>query len=449
MINLKKITHNIHMKKTISLCLICVFFICCLNLKAVYAFENTEINFLFNNQIYTYSLNNNLKNSTEFDLNYEINKYNRFGSSEDKKQLLKTMLNAGFDEEIALNYIFPNLYKTLNKIEKNINKKPQNAVLKINANHEKVFIINPEKYGIFVDRLKIYNALSNNILNDKKLEIIIPTIKINPQINEEFYKGFTNLRSDFSTDITSSSKDRKHNIKNAINRLNLVEVLPNQMFSFNKIIGKRTEQNGYRNAKIIVNNEFVDGVGGGVCQVSSTLYNAALYAGMEILEANKHSKQVGYVKPGFDAMVNFGSSDLKFRNNTNQKIIIVANYLPNKIRIRLFGEDLGNVKYKLRNEVFNFQEPIEEEFVDTNQQYVDKVIYKDEYFYLKKAERGLEIKTFRETYVNNQLINSELLRHDKFKVQNAIKVYGIVEREKKTEITPSFLWSFTHRVDYI
>ena len=93
-----------------------------------------------------------------------------------------------------------------------------------------------------------------------------------------------------------------------------------------------------------------DGVGGGVCQVSSTLYNCALLSGLEIIEANKHSKQVSYVDYGFDAMVNFGSSDLKFKNNTNEKIIIVTNCSNSNLRIRIYGETLSNVKYKLKNE---------------------------------------------------------------------------------------------------
>ena len=212
--------------------------------------------------------------------------------------------------------------------------------------------------------------------------------------------------------------------------MNKVEIAPNEIFSFNKTVGRRTAENGYREAKIIVNNEFVEGIGGGVCQVSSTLYNSALLAGLEIVEANKHSKQVGYVKHGFDAMVNFGSSDLKFRNNTNQKLTIITNFSTNFARNRIFGENMQNVKYKLKNEITNIVEPIEEIVVDKNQEHFEKVKYEDECFILKKGNRGMEVKSYREKYVNNILVSSELLRHDKFKVQNTVKVYGALKHEK-------------------
>jgi len=240
---------------------------------------------------------------------------------------------------------------------------------------------------------------------------------------------FTNLRADFSTDISSSSADRKHNIKNALASLNKCEVAPGQTFSFNKTVGRRTKENGYRQAKIIVNNEFVEGFGGGVCQVSTTLYNAALLAGLDINEANKHSKQISYVKYGFDAMVNYGSSDLRWTNNTNQKLIIITNYTNNKARIRIFGEALDNISYKLKNEIKNVVEPETEIVVDEQGKYKDKVEFEDESFYLQHSARGMEINSYREKYINGVKVGEELLRKDKYKVQNAIKVVGAKKRE--------------------
>ena len=175
-------------------------------------------------------------------------------------------------------------------------------------------------------------------------------------------------------------------------------------------------------------------MGGGVCQVSSTLYNSALLSGLDILEANKHSKQVGYVKYGFDAMVNFGSSDLKFKNNLSEKITIITNYSPQKIRIRIFGEEMNNINYKLTNEIISVTEPIEEIKLDENLEHIDKVQYEDEFFYLKKASKGMEIKSYREKYVNGQLESKQLLRFDKFKVQNAIKIYGTKKRPENLSV---------------
>lgn len=419
------------MKKLVLPSVLCVIFLLfSMNVSIVFAFKNETLEFHFNNLIFSYSLEHNIKTSSQFDINEQINRHNRFGSKEERKNLLKKMLDLKFDERVALEYIFPKLGLTINKIEKNINVKPKNATLKINTNSEKVFFTSKEINGLELNKSKLFSEIISAYLTDKPLIFQLPTNILPAQVLEKDFSKFINLRADFSTNIENSSPDRKHNVKNALSSLNRVEVYPNEIFSFNEIVGKRTEENGYRNAKIIVNNEFVDGIGGGVCQVSSTLYNAALLSGMEILEANKHSKQVGYVKYGFDAMVNFGSSDLKFRNNTNEKITIITNYSPSKLRIRIFGQDLNGTEYKLSNEIVNVVEPVEEIIFDYSQEYSDKVQYEDESFCLKKASRGMEIKSYREKYVNGQLNSKTLLRTDKFKVQNAVIVYGTKKREK-------------------
>lgn len=415
--------------------MLCVLFILSLNVQSVFCFSE-QIEFYSSGKHYVYCLEPNIKSSKQFDIDFEINKHKRFASKGERQELLSKMLSLGFDKEIAVNYLFPNLNKVVERMENCINLKPQNAKLTVNSNSEKVFHIIKEKSGRIVDKQKLYNLICEQFLNEKLMVFNVPTIEIKPEITQQNYADFIHLRSDFTTNISTSSKDRKHNIKNALNALNKVEILPNQVFSFNQIVGRRTEENGYRNAKIIVNNEFVEGVGGGVCQVSSTLYNSALLAGLEILEANKHSVQVGYVKYGFDAMVNYGSSDLKFRNNTNEKITIITNISDDKIRIRIFGENMGNVSYKLKNEILNVVEPIEEIVIDKNGEYVDKVLFEDESFVLKAANKGMDIKSYREKWIDNKLVETVLLRNDKYKVRNSVRVFGT---KKRTEQNPSFL----------
>ncbi len=424
------------MKKFVVFCLICVIFVLIFPQKLpVSACSDEQIDFIYNNKIFSYQLENNVKKSNVFDENFKINRYNRFGSKVERQNLLEYMLKVGFDKEVALEYIFPNLVKKINQIEKNISLKPRDAKIKIDTNSQKVFHISNEVVGITVDKQKLLSDICENFLKNNSFQIKVPTKTLYPQVFKRDFEKFTNLRAEFSTNIANSTADRKHNIKNALKRLNKIEIAPNEIFSFNKTIGRRTKENGYREAKIIVNNEFVDGVGGGVCQVSSTLYNAALLSGLEIIEANKHSKQVGYVKYGFDAMVNFGSSDLKFRNNTSQKITIITNFSSDNLRIRIFGQNLGNTTYKLTNEIVSTTDPIEIVELDTENKYQDKVIYEDESFYLKKATKGMEVKSYREIYVNGKLTDKQLLRFDKFNVQNAIKIYGT---KKRTELDASF-----------
>lgn len=425
------------MKKLLS-AILCVIFIsstfvfCGFSKNQTFNTLNENINFYYNDKIFTYKLNKNLKQSEQFDINYQLNKYKRFSTKQERQKLLKQMLEIGIDKTIAIEYLFPNISKSVARIEKSITIKPRNAVLKTFTNLDVVFKITPEVEGVELDRNHIFNEIYSKYINNQPLEIEIKTKKIVPEITNTQLKKFTNLRSDFSTNISSSSADRKHNIKNALSSLNLIEIAPNETFSFNKTVGKRTPENGYRQAKIIVNNEFVDGLGGGVCQVSTTLYNAALLAGCEILEANKHSRQVGYVKYGFDAMVNFGSSDLKFRNNTNEKLTIVTNYSTTTARIRIFGEDLQSTEYKLKNEIVSTTEAEYEIKADANLEHTDKVLYEDESFVFKPAINGMVVKSFREKYVNGELVEKNLLRTDNFKAQNGVKIVGIKPRDLST-----------------
>ena len=422
------------MKNFITLCLLCVIFLfSATTVGTVYAFQPEQIEFVYNGKIFNYSLDENVKTSSVFSVNREINKYNRFGSTDERIHLLKKMLKLGFDEDVSLDYLFPNLLNKINSIAKNVYVAQKNAKLSIDSNSQKVFHITPEVIGTELDKPKLIKNIIYSYLNQKEMKFSLPIKHLNPSVLKKDFEKFSNLRADFSTNISNSNTDRKHNIKNALQSLNKVEIAPNQIFSFNKTVGRRTAENGYRSAKIIINNEFVDGIGGGVCQVSSTLYNTALLAGLEIVEANKHSKQVGYVKQGFDAMVNFGSSDLKFKNNTTEKLTIITNYSSTSARIRIFGESMKNTHYKLTNEILNIQNPIEEIIIDENQKYKDKVIYNDEFFYLKTSNIGMEIKSYREKYVNNELVSTEQLRHDKFKAQNAVKVYGSVPRNTNSQ----------------
>ena len=154
------------------------------------------------------------------------------------------------------------------------------------------------------------------------------------------------------------------------------------------------------------------------------------------MEANKHSKQIGYVKYGFDAMVNFGSSDLKFKNNTNQRLTIIATANNNKVRIRIYGEDMAGKSYKLVNEIVSVTEPEEQVIIDTTGEYADKVFYEDESYYIKKAIRGMEVKSYRQCYLDGQLVETKLIRYDKFKVQNSIKVCGAHKRQTQNFIPP-------------
>ncbi len=127
----------------------------------------------------------------------------------------------------------------------------------------------------------------------------------------------------FSTVIGDNSAGRLTNIRITCGIINGTVINPNETFSFNEIVGKPTAERGYQEAKIIVDHKTETGIGGGNCQVSSTLYNAVLAVpSLTVVERSEHGKEVGYVPKGKDAAVSYGSLDFKFKNSTGHKIKI-------------------------------------------------------------------------------------------------------------------------------
>jgi len=142
--------------------------------------------------------------------------------------------------------------------------------------------------------------------------------------------------SSYKTVFDSSQWERTKNIKLAASHLQDILLMPGEEFSFNEATGPRTEALGYQQAYIINNNKFELGIGGGVCQVSSTLYNAVLKAGLPVTERFPHSLPVSYVPEGKDAAVSYGIMDFKFLNNLDVPIVIDSKIVANKLQISLF-----------------------------------------------------------------------------------------------------------------
>lgn len=142
----------------------------------------------------------------------------------------------------------------------------------------------------------------------------------------------------YSTSFSSGDSGRNHNILLSSNSIDGKLVMPGEVFSFNDATGLRDRANGYRESIVIVNKKPVLGIGGGVCQTSSTLYNALSSTGIEIVERHNHSLPVGYVPLGQDATVADYSLDFRFRNNFDYPIFIKSDIVGNTVQIRIYGE---------------------------------------------------------------------------------------------------------------
>jgi|BioPla2DNA2_1021312.scaffolds.fasta_scaffold00485_7 vancomycin resistance protein YoaR len=141
--------------------------------------------------------------------------------------------------------------------------------------------------------------------------------------------------SSYATTIYDKNEHRVNNIKIAAEDLNHTVIEAGEVFSFNETVGKRTKEKGYEEAPILVSGEKSKGTGGGVCQVSTTLYNAAVDADLEILERHSHSKEVSYVPEGKDAAVVYGSKDMRFKNTKKYPIEILITVSEDEIHVTL------------------------------------------------------------------------------------------------------------------
>ena len=191
------------------------------------------------------------------------------------------------------------------------------------------------------------NGLDFNISVDEAKQMVathqdtytIPLKTLYPSVttNEIGREAFPDLLATYSTSYASSNANRSTNIALAASKINGTVLMPGEEFSFNGTVGKRTAANGFKTATVYSNGQVTTDYGGGICQVSSTLYNSVLRANLEITNRTNHTFTVGYVPIGLDATVSWGSPDFKFKNSRNYPIKIVATTANKKLTISVYG----------------------------------------------------------------------------------------------------------------
>ena len=242
------------------------------------------------------------------------------------------------DEEKFLNLIEEQLYN-LNLEEDTIeipviNKEPQN--IDIEKIHDEIYkeaqdayitqnptVVHSEVNGV---DFAISNEEIQKILQEDKEEYIIP-LNITPPsktVNDLGEDAFPDVLGTYTTLYDASNENRDNNVNLASKKINGTIIYPGETFSYNQIVGKRTIEAGYKEAGAYAGGKVVQEIGGGICQVSSTLYNAVLYANLEVVERYNHYFETSYVDPGRDATVSWGSLDFQFKNNRDYAIKIEA-----------------------------------------------------------------------------------------------------------------------------
>ncbi|MBR1654299.1 MAG: VanW family protein [Clostridia bacterium] len=206
----------------------------------------------------------------------------------------------------------------IEKIHNEIYKEPKDAYYTINPRQ-----IYKEEYGL---DFAISVEEAKQLISEDKPEYVIQLKNMEPKVKvSNLDKGaFPDKLSAFTTYYGTADTARNTNIALAAKSINSVVVMPGETFSYNDLIGECSTRTGYKQSTIYLNGELSTGIGGGICQVSTTLYNSVLRANLEIVERRNHSLGVTYVPAGHDAMVSIGSSDFKFKNNRDYPVKVVA-----------------------------------------------------------------------------------------------------------------------------
>jgi vancomycin resistance protein YoaR len=214
--------------------------------------------------------------------------------------------------------------------------------------------------------------------------------------------------SSFSTEFALSLPGRVHNIRLAASTLDGTLVEPGGEFSFNATIGQTGAAQGYQPAPVIVAGEIAEGVGGGVCQVSSTLYNAVLLAGLQVLERTGHSLAVGYVPPGRDAAVVYGWRDLRFLNNLGHGIWIRTFVNGHRLKVRLFGEPVAGKEIRLLT--------TDLEVIPKSTNYIETdLLPAGTQEKVKPGQDGYRVNVWRITYLNGAEADREQISRDLYR----------------------------------
>lgn len=219
----------------------------------------------------------------------------------------------------------------IDTIYQKVQKEPKDAYYTENP-----FTIHPHEDGI---DFAITLEEARQIVSEKKEEYEIPLKFTEPNVttNEIGAEAFPNLLSSFSTRYDAGLKNRTTNLELASAKINGTVLMPGEEFSYNKVVGERTIAAGYKEAAIYSGGQVVDGLGGGICQISSTLYNAAVQANMEILERSNHQFKTSYVDAGKDATVVYGVIDFRFKNTRKYPVKIVSSVSGGIAEMKIFG----------------------------------------------------------------------------------------------------------------
>lgn len=290
----------------------------------------------------------------------------------------------------------------IDKIHSEIFKEPKDAYFE-----KEPFKVYSEVQGIDFDIEKAKEIISKN---PESKEYTINLKYTDPKVKLKDLKldVFKDLLGTFSTKYNESNEDRTTNLHIAADKIDGTIIGPGEEFSYNQIVGERSISQGYKEAKVYQGGQIVDGLGGGICQISSTLYNAVVFANLKVTQRFNHQFLTSYVSAGRDATVAYGSKDFKFVNSRTYPIKINVSIFSGIAKVDIYGikedkeyqidfdvETISNIPYKTR-EKFDSSLPSGTQKIE------------------QRGADGIVVKTYKVIKENDKEVSRELLSRDTY-----------------------------------
>jgi vancomycin resistance protein YoaR len=345
-----------------------------------------------------------------------------YGFEKDGNALSRALINLGLGAKgYNVKLVFLSDLKIvkskITRISKKIGTKPVDATISYaNGN----FTIVPERKGLAVNTKKLQELIENSVTPDENdVTIDIPTVDVIAETTEAMLSKIDTEISSYTTSFSTADASRSGNIKIAAEAIDGSLVLPGEIFSMNKGVGPRIAAKGYQEAHVIVNGELTTGMAGGICQATTTVYNAALLANFQIVQRKGHGLKVGYVKAGRDATISGDYIDFRFKNTNKNPIFIHTIVNAGKVTVEIFGanEHPGQT-VDIISTVLEKIPPPEPEYIK------DPTLYIGTEKVESKAIQGLKSIAYRKVYQDGKLIKDELLSKDKYKAARAKILIG-------------------------
>lgn len=403
-------------------------------LKAAILKEKIQIEITYNEQLLE-----DLVNEIEQDLPGKVEQYSyeieedtlkikkgtagiQFKKDELKEEIIKSIKQNIFNEEeitidIKTYYTEPKKID-IKKIHDEIYKEPQDAYIV-----EDPFEVHVEQNGVDFD---ISLDEAKELIKEEKNEYEIPLKREKAQktVSDLGNSIFKETLAKYTTNYGSSNANRASNIELAAETINGYILKPGEIFSYNKVLGNTTKAKGYKLAGAYSGGQVIEAYGGGICQVSTTLYNVALYANLEIVERYNHTYAVSYVPAGRDATVSYGGKDFKFKNNRTYPVKIEAHAGNGTISISLKGiKEKDEYEVILQSKVLS-KTPCSVVYQETDSlpEGKEKVI--------QTGYNGYKSITYKTLKLNGEVISTTTLSSDTYEPMSKIVQIGTKKEQK-------------------